>query len=65
MRAPEADAKTIKFRFADITNLSKPGAGHIRDLTVTFEDKDHFTQEWTSVENGKEGSHTFHWTRKR
>ena len=25
MRAPEADSKTIRFRFADITNLTKPG----------------------------------------
>jgi hypothetical protein len=65
MRAPEADAKTIRFRFADITNLAKPGDGHIRDLTVTFEDKDHFTQEWTSVENGKEHVEKFQWTRKK
>jgi hypothetical protein len=65
MRAPVADAKTIRFRFADITNLAKPGDGHIRDLTVTFQDKDHFTQEWTSVANGKEHVETFQWTRKR
>jgi hypothetical protein len=38
MRAPEADAKAIRFRFADITNLKHPGDGHIRDLTVTFLD---------------------------
>ena len=65
MRAPGADAKTIRFRFADITNLKKPGDGHIRDLTVTFQDNDHFAQEWTSVENGKERLETFQWTRKR
>jgi hypothetical protein len=65
MRAPEADAKTIRFRFSDITNLAKPGDAHIRDLTITFEDKDHFTQEWTSVENGKDHVETFQWTRKR
>lgn len=65
MRAPEADAKTIRFRFADITNLKHPGDGHIRDLTVTFQDNDHFTQEWTSVENGKENVETFQWTRKK
>jgi len=64
MRAPEADAKTIRFRFADITNLAKPGDAHIRDLTITFQDKDHFTQEWTSVENGKDHVETFQWTRK-
>jgi hypothetical protein len=65
MRAPEADAKTIRFRFADITNLAKPGDAHIRDLTITFQDKDHFTQEWTSVENGKEHVEMFQWTRKQ
>jgi hypothetical protein len=65
MRAPEADAKTIRFRFADITNLRTPGEGHIRDLTVTFQDNDHFTQEWTSVENGKESVETFQWARKK
>lgn len=45
MRATEAppDGKTIRFRFADITNLSKPGVPHIRHLTVTFQDADHFT----------------------
>ena len=64
MRAPEADAKTIRFRFADITNLAKPGDAYMRDLTITFQDKDHFTQEWTAVENGKDHVETFQWTRK-
>src|SRR5512143_896738 len=36
-----ADGKSIRFRFADITNL-KPGGGHIRHLTVTFADAGHF-----------------------
>jgi hypothetical protein len=65
MRASEADAKTIRFRFLDITNLTKPEDGHINDLTVTFRDKDHFTQEWTSVAAGKSSVHKFEWTRKR
>jgi hypothetical protein len=65
MRAPEADAKTIRFRFADITNLKNPGGAHIRDLTVTFQDNDHFAQEWTCAENGKEHVEAFQWTRKR
>jgi hypothetical protein len=60
-----ADGKSIQFRFADITNLSKPGGGHIQHLTVKFIDQGHLTQEWTSVENGKEQAATFHWTRKK
>jgi hypothetical protein len=67
MRADEAsaDKKTIRFRFADITNLSKPGAMHIRHLTVTFQDADHFTQSWTSLNSGKEETEVFKWTRKK
>jgi hypothetical protein len=65
MRAADGDAKTIRFRFADITNLAKPDGGHIKDLTVTFQDADHMTQEWTSVEKGKEQVEVFHWTRKK
>ncbi len=67
MRAAEAspDGKTIRFRFADITNLSKPDGGHIRHLTVTFQDADHFTQNWTSFDGGKEQSMVFKWTRKK
>jgi hypothetical protein len=67
MRATEAspDGKTIRFRFADITNLSKPDGPHIRHLTVTFQDADHFTQDWTSLAKGKEESSVFKWTRKK
>ncbi len=65
MRAPgdSPDAKSIRFRFADITNL-KPGAGHIKHLTVTFEDANHFTQEWVASSSGKEEPAVFKWTRK-
>ncbi len=58
------DGKSIPFRFADITNL-KPGGSHIKDLTVTFEDANHFTAEWISVFDGKEESAIFKWTRKQ
>ena len=67
MRAIEAspDGKTVRFRFADITNLAKPGGAHIRHLKVTFLDADHFTQDWTSVDKGKEQTEVFKWTRKK
>lgn len=66
MRAPGAllDGNSIRFRFADITNL-KPGGGHIKHLTVTFEDPNHFTQEWISNAAGKEEPALFKWTRKQ
>jgi len=42
-----------RFGFLDAANVSSPGDEHMRRLVVTFEDADHFTQEWTSVKNGK------------
>ena len=65
MRASAGDAKTIRFRFADITNQATPDQGHIKDLTITFEDADHITQEWIGVDKGKESAEVFHWTRKK
>jgi hypothetical protein len=67
MRATEvpADGKTIRFRFADITNLAKPGGDHIKHLTVTFQDPDHLTQEWVSTAAAKEEAAVFKWTRKK
>ena len=66
MRADRASSggKSIRFRFADITNLAKPGDAHIRHLTVTFQDPGHFTQEWVSVADSKEQpAAVFKWTR--
>ena len=61
-----ADGKRLVFKFVDITNLASPDEAHIHDLTVTFEDETHFTQEWTHYENGKAGEPTvFHFTRKK
>jgi hypothetical protein len=59
-----ADAKILKFDFVDITNLAAPDAGHMQRLVVTFEDKDHFSQEWTYKEKGVENAGVFHFARK-
>lgn len=54
----------LDFSFVGATNLASPTAGHMHNLTVTFEDKDHFTQMWTWREGLKERTTTFHFTRK-
>ncbi len=59
-----ATAKSIRFRFADITNL-KPDGDHIQHLTVTFEDANHFNQKWVSLSKHKEQPAVFKWTRKQ
>jgi len=60
-----AESKNITFDFVDVTNLSASDAGHMRKLVVTFEDKDHFTQEWTWREKGKEMTVVIHFERKK
>ncbi len=48
------EIKSISFDFVDATNLSSPDAGHMEKLLVTFADRDHFTQEWTWTQKGRE-----------
>jgi hypothetical protein len=45
---------TLKFSFVDATNMSGPNAQHMHNLAFTFRDADHFTQEWTLYDGGKE-----------
>ncbi|MBI4831692.1 MAG: hypothetical protein HY801_09100 [Candidatus Lindowbacteria bacterium] len=59
------EGNKIAFDFMDATNLSSPDAGHMRKLVVTFEDNDHFTQDWTWREKGNEGTHSFRLERKK
>jgi len=59
------EGKKIAFAFVDITNLSSPDAGYMKGLVLTFEDKDHLTQNWTWREKGKEGTHSFQFARQK
>jgi hypothetical protein len=67
MRAPAASggAKRLVFDYLDATNLEAPDAMHMHRLVVTLNDPDHFTEEWTSREKGKDTSSTFSFTRKK
>lgn len=60
-----AEIKNITFDFVDVTNLSAPDAGHMKKLVVTFADKDHFTQEWTWTQKGKERTEVIKFERIR
>lgn len=57
-------AKTLKFKFLDVTNLKTPDAGHMNKVAFYFVDRDHMRQEWTYRENGKEKSEVFELVRK-
>ena len=67
MRAdiPGGDAKTLTFNFIDITNLAQPMDAHMHKVAFTFQDQDHFTQEWMLSKNGKELPHRFEYTRAK
>jgi len=55
MVAGPFDAKTgeVAFKLLDITNLSKPGAGHMNNAKYKFIDADHFQTVWVFVGNGQ------------
>ena len=44
---PSEGAKALRFAFVDATNLSVSNKDVMRDLVITFGDRDHFTQAWT------------------
>ena len=65
MRAdmPKSDVKTLAFNFVDITNLANLTDAHMRKVSFTFQDQDHFTQEWMLSKDGKELPHRFEYSR--
>lgn len=66
MRATSSpDGKQITFTFFDATNLPDPSAGHMQKLVVTFVDANHFYEEWTFREAGKEHTEKFEFTRAK
>ncbi len=67
MRSQKAsmEMKSIVFDLVDVTNLSTPDAGHMRKLVLTFIDQDHFTQEWTWREKGRDGAVVIRFERKK
>ena len=58
-------ARTLKFRFLDITNLKSPEAGHMREVTFHFVDADHLQQDWLYHEKGADTTESFKMVRRR
>jgi hypothetical protein len=55
--------KPLAFSLARITGLKSPDDWHNTGLTVTQEDNDHLTQEWTYQSKGKTGKTVFRYAR--
>jgi hypothetical protein len=63
--ATTADQKEFDLAFQGITNLPSPESGHMHRLVIKIADSDHFSEEWTWRENGKDQTHSFEFTRKK
>jgi len=56
--------KSVKFQMVDITNLSSPEAGHVRDLELRLTSANQITILFTFVGSGKESVERIELTRK-
>ncbi len=63
--AVTGDQKEFDFSLTGITNLTNPNSGHMRHLLIQIADQDHFTEQWTWRENGKDRIHTIHFKRSK
>lgn len=61
---PASENGAITFRFLDATNLPDSEAGHMVKLVLNWHDANHFDQEWTYREAGKETREVFALTRR-
>jgi hypothetical protein len=61
--AVSPDARVVSFEFIDVTNLAQPTDGHMQNLEITFKDRNHITQKWTWLENGRKRESVFRLTR--
>ncbi len=62
---PAGEIGEFNFTFVDVTNMANASQGHMRHLTITFQDKDRFTQVWTWRQDGEDTPATFTLERKK
>lgn len=61
--ASGSDLDRLVFKFKDGTNI-RPDSGHMQQVTFIFDGANHHVEEWTYVQNGKEETTRFDFTRK-
>jgi len=62
--AIKGTAKEFWFAVTSVKGMKTSDEGHMTNLVLKMVDRDHITQEWTSLENGKKQSSLFKYTRK-
>jgi hypothetical protein len=60
-----ADPKSLDFQFVDVTNNQSPKMELMNRLVVTFQDADHFQEQWTARAGGKDMTSVFAYTRTK
>jgi hypothetical protein len=60
-----ADGKSLDFSFIDATNLASAKVGHMHHATFNFADADHYSEQWTFSQDGKETTEQFSLARKQ
>jgi hypothetical protein len=52
--AIEDAGDTVRFTFRDATNMASRTTGHMHAVVITFVDHNHFNEQWSWYEDGKE-----------
>jgi len=59
------DLKMVSFDFLDATNLPTPTTGHMHRAVYLFSDEDHYSEEWTWKQEGKQAKFHYEMQRKK
>jgi hypothetical protein len=60
----EGTPARLEFNLVATTNLPRPDAAHMRRVLITLADHDHFSEQWTKSENGKDTVFELHFVRR-
>jgi DICT domain-containing protein len=59
----KSSENTIVYAYVDATNVKSDRDPRMHDLTLTFKDRDHFSQEWTLRIEGKNNTTVYEFER--
>lgn len=61
---PRQGTQPLEFVLVGASNLSGPNAAHMRRVLISFTDRDHFREQWTKSENGRDTVFDLHFVRR-
>lgn len=63
-RLTAGNQNEFTFSFVGASNLSSPADAHMHRMVLRLTDANHFTEQWTKRENGKDTVFTLEWRRR-